>query len=184
MKKILVLVAVLALVAVMVVPLAASAASPPGQVTIVGTGNVPTSISLTLTAPTSGINFGAFHMGLNDWQSTDNNGSVAFNPGIDTAASWSLWVYSGDYAGQDYSLGAMYSADCASGARYLTNPMTVAFTGTPPGAALPGGISMLDQTAISTTFGLSGQQTISLADAQAGQGNYSIVIQLYAQVNY
>jgi hypothetical protein len=88
MKKLLVLVAVLALVAALVVPMAVSAGAPiVGDVNI--TGSVP-SWPTTLTLNTPGtIDFSWFTVGLN---SGNSSGSVVYAQGNDGVTGWGLTV--------------------------------------------------------------------------------------------
>jgi hypothetical protein len=167
MKKLFVLVAVLAMVAALVVPLAASAE------TVVVSGTIPP-MSLSIVTP-SAISFGQFTLGENVAGST--NGEVHFNPGIDTGASW--------YLNATATYGNMYGDNYV----YLTDPMYIKMilpsiqdTGW---GVCPGGVSLNPETATSTYLNLYADQTIVKADVElSSAATYTNTITLSYGINY
>jgi len=166
-KKLFVLVAVLAMVAALVVPLAASAE------TVTVTGSIPP-MSLTIVTP-SAISFGQFTLGENVAGSTD--GEVHFNPGIDTGASWYL------------NATATYAQMAGNNNIWLTDPMYIKMilpsiqdTGW---GVCPGGVSLNPETATSTYLNLYADQTIILADVELSSAAiYTNTITLSYGINY
>jgi type 1 fimbria pilin len=113
MKKILVLVAVLALVAAMVVPMAAFAANN-STITASATWVGPT---INFTAPGSSINLGQLYVNTTTpWGYTGYAGTVSFLPGSDTNGTLALSVTSTPY-------GQMQNQNDNS---YLPNNLSVA----------------------------------------------------------
>lgn len=182
MKRILIISVILALFAALI-PVAAFADAPP---IVNGSGNIPSSMSLSITAPTGGINYGPFAMGANPasgWASTNGDGNVNFNPGIDTGATWTLSAQTVDDGNGSYLVGKMYSADTVPSPRYLDNQMHISFNnGATTDTALPGPATLTGSASGYTYYALSGYQVITLGDAEAGAGNYTIVIELSAQI--
>ena len=191
MKKILVLVTVLALVAALIVPMAVSAAGPSGPPVLAGSdieaAGVMVAPSVTVTAP-GPISFGNFVNGYNPssttWSwSTTTWGSVTLTNGSDAAASFTVTATPDNSKG-DYSAGEMY----CSGIGYLSTPMVVTFgdsTNTSMGTygALPGGASFTGTSSVAE-FSLGANQQITSADAQKGAGTYIYYVQITAQCNY
>jgi hypothetical protein len=176
MKKLLVLVAVLALVAAMIAPMAAFAANP----TVEATGLLPSTPSLQFTAPSGGISFGSFVLDRNPagtaWDYTPNPGSVTLNPGILTDASWTLTASS---AGFGDNSGRMWSDNTN---RYLTAAMYITFNGT-DFVQLPTVLSMTG-TASQSGIYLQAAQFVDRADAIAGYGTYYIIVSLSCTPNF
>jgi hypothetical protein len=176
MKKILVLVTVLALVAALVLPLAASAAAPvltsSGQVQITGNTVAPT-ISVTAPGP---FGFGQFTVGDN--YITGGAITVAFTPGSDPAATWALQVNSqNDGVQGDFSGGQMYSWDVSN---YLTHAMQVSLGGSY--VNLPGGINTGNSNAASGSWTLYAYQNVTTGDVLVGNGTYYMIVSLMATV--
>ena len=185
MKKLLVLIGILALVAALVVPLAASAAPlVGGDVEATGVMVAPT---VSITVPSGGISLGNFADGRNpstgyDW-STVTFGTITLTLGSDAAATFTATANSVDDGYGNFSAGKMFCA----GIGYLANPMYVSFGDTsnaaigtpgylPTGAILTGNAS--------TNFSLGAAQEITSADAKKGAGTYYIYVQVSAQANY
>ena len=171
MKKILVLVAVLALVAAMVVPLAAYAAVPltsSGTVIVTGEMVAPT---ITLSAPAQ-FAFPQFVEGPNTTNS--GAGSVVFNPGSDQNAKWTLSATSSG----GYILGEMY---CSALSNMLVTPMQVSLDNVGWGN-LPIGVTTAPSTNTNTTFYVYAYQVVTQADILVGSGTYTMTIDLMATV--
>ena len=188
MKKLLVLVAVLALVAAMVVPLAASAtAAGPAVVggSVYATG-VMVAPTVSITIP-GAISLGNFANGRNPstgyaW-STVAYGTIILTPGSDAAATFTATASSVDDGNGNFDNGRMYCAGIGqlSAAMYVTfGDTSYAAIGTPgylgSGATLTGNAN--------TSFTLGAAQDITSADAQKGAGTYYIYVQVSAQANY
>ena len=171
MKKILVLVAVLALAAALVVPMAVSAVplTSSGSVTVQGEMVAPT---IALTAPAN-FDFGTFKVGDNFAESYP--GSVAFVPGSDQNATWTLSASSTS----PYTAGEMYSTDTA---QLLATPMEVSFDNATWGS-LPTGVTTPSTSNLNVAFNLYAYQKITTADVLNGSGTYYIVVNLMATVN-
>ena len=189
MKKLLALVAILALVAAMVVPMAAfAAAAGPlvggGYVTATGVMVAP---SVTVVAP-GPIAFGDFHDGYNPtsttWSwSTNTWGSVTLTNGSDAAASFIVYA-TPDNTNGNFSAGEMY----CTGIGYLSNTMEVTFgdSGNLPIGTygyLPGGASFTGTSSVAQ-FSLGANQKITSTDAAAGAGTYVYYVKITAQAEY
>jgi hypothetical protein len=200
MKKLLVLVAVLALVAAMIVPMAASAtaggsagsAQLSGGVTV-ATGSI-VAPTVSVVAPSGNIAFGSFVPGWNPtpttfvWSLSGTWGSVTLTDNSDPAASYVVTAQGYVGGGLDFSNGHMWSPSLG---RDLDNPMQVAFgtaTGSPAVIGAPGylpAVTMTGNTPGTTLFTLGAAQNVTTADAQAGAaGDYYFYIQLSAQAQY
>jgi hypothetical protein len=119
MKKLLALVAILALVAAMVVPMAAFAYGGSSTVAVTADWVAPT---VTFTAPGSSINLGTLYPNTTTaWGYTGVAGSVSFVQGSDTGATYVLSV-SSPITGNWYDGHMQTSADWS----YLANPLYVA----------------------------------------------------------
>jgi hypothetical protein len=169
MKKILILGLVLALVAILVAPMAAFATGPTEV-----TGSVTTtSVSVT---PPDGFGFGNFAEGLNGPPAGSTQGDVEFTQGTATEA-WQLQVYSKNDGTYDFSAGKMY---CTALPRYLDTPLSISVDGSNYYDASPGVPIISGGTTASFLYWLYAKQTITHADAIAGAGSYFILI--YSEV--
>jgi hypothetical protein len=183
MKKLLVLVGILALVAAMVVPMAAFAAQ---EIQATGTMVAPT---VSITAP-GAISFGTFTPGWNPSPTTfkmaSSWGYVTLTNNSDSGASFTLTAKSDGTTDGNFTLGEMYSNDTHN---YLTEPMqvtfdtagTAGFVASAP-AFLPAAVHLTGSSSGNYSFGAA--QNISAADGLIGPGTYYINIILSAQVNY
>jgi hypothetical protein len=184
MKKLLVLVAVLALVAAMVVPLAASAtpagAPQAGALEFYGAMIAPT---IALTVPTGPVAFGPFAPGRNPAVGTVNSpgdGDVILTQNSDANASFTLTVTSTNDGNGNFTDGKMY---CTALHRYMTDAMWVNINdGTL--SQLAGGVSMSSSTPGHNYFKVGAAQVIETADGAAGAGDYYIFVVVTAQCNY
>ena len=197
MKKLLVLVGILALVAVMVVPMAAFAqnagsAQLSGGVTV-ATGSI-VAPTVSVEAPSGTIAFGPFVPGWNPtpttfvWSLSGTWGSVTLTDNSDPAASYVVTAQGYVGGGLDFSNGKMYSPSLS---RDLDNQMQVAFgtaTGSPAVIGTPGylpAVTMTGNTPGTTLFTLGAAQNVTTGDAQAGAASdYYFYIQLSAQAQY
>lgn len=177
MRKIAILAIVAAVIALLVLPAAAFAD------TTVVTGDVvgPT---ISITAPPQ-FSFGTFVIGWNPspttWM-TSGDGNVTFDPGSDSAATWTISATSTIDASGNFTDGLMWSDSLG---RYLApgEAMYVSLDGGATYAQLPGGVTTAPSSASGvTTFQLSAQQYISHEDILAGAGTYRITVQLTASV--
>ena len=189
MKKILVLVAVLALVAAMVVPMAALA-TPAGPAVVGGdvyASGVMVAPTVSITVPSGGISLGNFADGRNpsagyDW-STASYGSITLTPGSDAAATFTATAYSISDGYGNFADGKMFCA----GIGYLGTAMYVTFGDTSNAAIgtpgyLPTGATLTGNA--NTNFSLGAAQEITSTDAKMGAGTYYIYVQVSAQANY
>ena len=180
MKKILALGAFVALLAMLVTPLAVFAGSSDyGSTTV--SGNVA-SPGITITAPGS-FSFGTLLVGVNNANSAGNNGAVTvtdpsgFNPG------WTVTAV-GDENNM-YQGGPGYVAPAA----YLSTPLLISSDGSTwffadntaglSGVAWPGSLTYTG-TGSSALSGLYAQQTLTSSDTVAG--SYSLTITFTAQL--
>jgi hypothetical protein len=171
MKKLLVLVAVLALVAAMVVPMAAFADTGSTQI---NAETVGPSVQLT---PPAFFDMGTLNVGRNPVTNSFVGvaGSVTFSQGSDAASTCVLSAISIN-AGSPYDFlnGCMYSANTS---KYLNDPMYVTFDNITY-AQLPGGVHMSILPG-NTPFNLGAVQVIQPTE-NPGVGTYYIVVTLNA----
>jgi hypothetical protein len=129
MKKLLALVAVLAMVAALVIPMAAFAEAGPGTYPVTLSGNVPFVASVLLwntpsnitqwgTSWTGNENGGQLKVGDNYAQSTP--GYINFTQGNDGMTGWKLVIT----MGTGYESGQMYSYDAVP-AGFLPSPLQI-----------------------------------------------------------
>jgi hypothetical protein len=178
MKKLLVLVGIMALVAALVVPLAASAAPPTATVAVSG-DIVAAAVAMAYTG-TPVINFGTFLEGRNPasgWPETADYGTVTITPNSDASPSWSVnaFTINDAYANNN---GKMVSTGLV---RYLDDALYVSLDGGATNAQLPN-TETITGSSLSANFRLSAAQNISHADVVAGQTTYTITVQLSAGV--
>jgi type 1 fimbria pilin len=177
MKKILVLVGVLALVAAMVVPMAALA-----NPTVSVTGNV-LAATVSLDYPgTPTIPLGMFVVGRNPagtaWADTGATfGTVTVVNNSDPNPTWTLTATSINDGVKDFSNGKMY---CDGLGRYLDDALYVSLDGGTTAAQLPSGVSATGHATYS--FRLSAAQIVSQNDVNYGTGNYYMIVQLNASI--
>lgn len=177
MKKLLVLGLVLAMVAILVVPMAAFADSPEG------TGSV-TATTVEITVP-GNFDFGNFVEGRNpasDWVWGSSAGGVTVILGTNPSTSWTLTAQSVDDGNGNFANGKMYCNDLG---RYLDEAMYIklhsvangdsgyAYAGT--GVTLTGSGDDL--------YNLGAVQNISHPDATAGVGTYYIFVKVTVAYN-
>jgi hypothetical protein len=171
MKKLLVLITVLALIAALVVPMAVSASVPltsSNSVTVTGNMVAPT---IALYVPNT---FGFSQFAEGDNFANSGAGSVSFAPGSDQHATWTLSATSTT----PYDTGKMYSNDTSL---FLATPMEVSFDNATWGS-LPTGETTPASTNTSSSFSLYAYQNVTQADILNGSGTYSIVVNLMATV--
>jgi hypothetical protein len=167
MKKVLVLGLVLALVAILVVPVAAAFAD--SGTTQVDGAVVETSVSVT---PPGTCDFGNFAEGANGHATGSTQGSVIFTQGTGVFDHWQLAVYTTNDANGDFSAGEMY---CTALARYLDTPMQISLDNITY-YPLPGGLTYNGDSSASYDYWIYATQDITHDDAIAGAGAYYIVI--------
>ena len=139
-----------------------------GSVQIQGEMVAPT---IALTAPAN-FDFGTFKVGDNFAESYP--GSVAFVPGSDQNATWTMSASSTS----PYTAGEMYSTDTA---QLLATPMEVSFDNATWGS-LPTGVTTPSTSNLNVSFNLYAYQKITTADVLNGSGTYFIVVNLMATV--
>jgi hypothetical protein len=182
MKKLLALVAILALVAAMVVPmavLAIPAGSP--QTAAINVQGAMVGPTVALTGPPTGIDFGQFAPGWNPSPTTfkdSGTGDVILTQNSDLSASFTLTATSNTFL--DGS-GRMY---CSTLGNYLTDPMQVTFNDGTGTGYLAGGATLSSSTTGHNYFTVGAAQQIVAADGAIGAGEYSITVTLTAQANY
>ena len=172
-KGILILVAVLALVGVMIAPMAALAAG-----STEGTGSV-TATTVEITVP-GNFGFGDFVEGRNpasDWVWGSTAGAITVTVGTNPSTNWILTAQSVDDSNGNFGNGAMYCTDLN---RYLDEAMYIklhsATNGDSGYAYADTGVTLAGSG--SDAYNLGAVQSISHADATAGVGTYYIFVML------
>jgi len=171
-KKLLILATVLALLAVLAVPMAAFA---DGSTQV--NGDV-TETTVTVTAP-GACNFSPFTEGLNGPAAGSSQGNVTFTQGTAEYDHWALKVYSKNDGTWDFSSGRMWSIGLG---RQLDNNMWINLTNDYSTSVNPGtGIVYNGDSSASYLYWIYAWQNITHPDATAGAGNYFIII--YSEVS-
>lgn len=174
MKKALILGTVLALLAVLAVPMAAFADT---EGSVEGTGSV-TQTTVAITIP-SAFAFGNFVEGRNpasDW-AWSGTASVTVTQGTNPSNSWALTAQSVDDSNGSFANGKMY---CDALARYLEEAMYVKLwsSGNGESGYAYAGTGVTLNGSGDDTYQLGAVQNISHNDALAGAGSYYIFVKL------
>jgi hypothetical protein len=180
MKKILVLVTVLALVAALIVPMAVLADSANEQ----AQGNM-VAPTITFTGPVGVIDFSTFAPGRNPAGTAWQNGptcDVVLTQNSDSNASYTLTAGAlQDTSTYNFTAGKMWNSTLG----YMTDPMYITLDNGAHYAQLPGTVSVNGTAAgVNNYYTLGAAQVIESADGAKGPGQYFIWVQLTAQVNY